>query len=63
MPTSLPVDPVRAEYLSRHDALKDFPSGIVFSKIDMVVNTVPLARVVPQLEATGQDPNQSEIFD
>jgi hypothetical protein len=62
-PVSYRMDPVRAEHLSRHDALKDFPSGIVFSKIDMVVNTVPLDRIVPELEEIGQDPNQSEIFD
>ena len=62
-PVSYRMDPVRAEYLSRHDALKDFPSGIVFSKIDMVVNAVPLDRIVPRLEEIGQDPNPSEIFD
>jgi len=57
------MDPVRSEYLSRHDALKDFPSGIVFSKIDMVVNTTPLERIVPDLEKIAEDPNQAEIFD
>ena len=62
-PVSYRMDPVRAEYLSRHDALKDFPSGIVFSKIDMVVNTVPLESIVPRLDRIGQDPNQSEIID
>lgn len=62
-PVSYRMDPIRAEHLSRHDALKDFPSGIVFSKIDMVCNTVPLERIVPRLEEIGQDPNQSEIFD
>ena len=30
------LDDERSEYLSRHDALKDFESGIVFSRIDIV---------------------------
>ena len=57
------MDPVRSEYLSRHDALKDFPSGIIFSKIDIVCNSVPLDQTVPTLEKIAEDPNQSEIFD
>ncbi|NLX98150.1 MAG: twin-arginine translocation signal domain-containing protein [Rhodopirellula sp.] len=57
------MDPTRSEYLSRHDALKDFPSGIVFSNIDMVCNTVPLDRIVPQLDEIARDPNQAEIID
>ena len=31
-------DDVRSEYLSRHDAWKDFDSGIVFSRVDIVCN-------------------------
>jgi len=57
------MDPVRSEYLSRHDALVDFPSGIVFSNIDMVVNSTPLERIVPELEKIAEDPNQAEIID
>ena len=57
------MDPVRSEHLSRHDALKDFPSGIVFSKIDLVCNSVPLEQTVPHLDAIGEDPNQSEVLD
>ena len=57
------MDPVRSEYLSRHDALKDFPSGIVFSNIDLVCNTVPLDQILPRLDEIGKDPNQAEIID
>ncbi len=56
-------DDDRSEYLSRHDALMDFPSGIVFSKIDIVVNTVPVDKIVPTLEPLTQDPNRAEIMD
>jgi hypothetical protein len=56
-------DDDRSEYLSRHDALMDFPSGIVFSKIDIVVNLVPADRIVAALEPLTRDPNQAEIMD
>jgi len=56
-------DDDRSDYLSRHDALMDFDSGIVFSKVDIVVNNTPLERVVPTLEPLARDPNQTEIMD
>lgn len=57
------VDEIRSEYLSRHDALKDFASGIVFSHIDIVCNNTPIAQVAPTLEPLAQDPNQAEVMD
>jgi len=57
------LDDVRSEYLSRHDALMDFDSGIVFSKIDIVCNEIPIDRIVPILEPLAKDPNQAEIID
>ncbi len=57
------LDDERSEYLSRHDALKDFTSGIIFSKIDIVCNNTPLDRVVPTLEPLAADPNRAEIMD
>lgn len=57
------LDDVRSEYLSRHDALMDFDSGIIFSKIDIVCNSVPVERTVPTLESCYKDPNQAEIMD
>ena len=56
-------DEDRSEYLSRHDALMDFSSGIVFSKVDIVCNNTPLDRVVPTLEPLAEDPNRAEIMD
>lgn len=52
-----------SEYLSRHDAWKDFDSGIVFSRVDIVCNSVPLDKIVPTLEPQIQDPNTAEILD
>ncbi len=57
------LDDVRSEYLSRHDAWKDFGSGIVFSRIDIVINNTPLDRIVPTLAPLPKDPNTAEIMD
>jgi len=57
------LDDVRSEYVSRHDVVKDFDSGIIFSKTDMVCNTTPIDRIVPILESEVQDPNLAEIID
>ncbi|RJP34939.1 MAG: hypothetical protein C4527_01330 [Candidatus Omnitrophota bacterium] len=57
------LDDERSEYLSRHDALMDFESGIVFSKADIVCNNTPVEQVVPTLAAAASDPNQAEIMD
>ena len=57
------LDNVRSEYLSRHDAMKDFAGGIVFSKVDIVCNNVPLEQVASVLEPLTGDPNMAEIMD
>jgi hypothetical protein len=57
------LDDERSEYLSRHDALFDFESGITFSKIDLVCNNTPVLETVPALERLAQDPNQAEVMD
>jgi hypothetical protein len=56
-------DDTRSEYLSRHDALMDFDSGIVFSRVDIVCNNTPVDQIVPTLEPLAKDPNQAEIMD
>ncbi len=56
-------DEAVSEYLSRHDAWKDFESGIVFSRVDIVCNTVPLDHIVGTLEPLTKDPNTAEIMD
>ena len=57
------LDNDRSEYLSRHDALMDFSSGIVFSKVDIVCNNTPPDRVVPTLKPLAEDPLRGEIMD
>ena len=60
---SYQLDDHRCDYLNRNDFLLDIDSGIVFSKIDMVVNTVPLDAIVPTLEKVVADPNTAEFVD
>lgn len=57
------MDDVRSEYLSRHDALKDFQSGIVFGKVDMVCNNTKVDQIEPLLESVKKDNNRAEIMD
>ncbi len=57
------LDNARSEYLNRHDALKDFASGIIFSKVDIVCNNVPDEQIVPMLEPLTRDANTAEIMD
>jgi len=52
-----------SEYLSKHDAWVDYESGITFSKIDIVCNTVPVEKIPEVLEAAASDPNQAEVMD
>lgn len=57
------LDEERSEYLSRHDALMDFDSGIIFSKVDIICNNTPVKRIAPTLEPLANDPNCTEVMD
>lgn len=57
------LDARRSEYLTRHDALKDFATGIVYSRCDIICNNTPVEKVVPTLEPLTRDPNTAEIMD
>ncbi len=57
------LDDDRSEYLSRHDALMDFDSGIVFSRVDIVCNNTPVEEVVPVLAPLAENPDTAEIMD
>jgi hypothetical protein len=56
-------DDVHSEYLSRHNAWKDFQSGIVFSRTSIVCNSVPVNKIAATLEPLARDPNTAEIMD
>ncbi len=58
------LDDARSEYLSRHDALKDFDSGIVFTKVELACNHLrSIDDVIPTLKPLRDDPNHAEIMD
>jgi hypothetical protein len=57
------LDDERSEYLSRYDALMDFDSGILFSKVDLICNNTPVADIAPAMARLADDPNQAEIMD
>ena len=56
-------DDVVCEYCSRHNAWKDFESGIVFSWNSFCCNLVPVDRTVATLEAATNSPNTAETVD
>ena len=57
------LDDARCEYLSRHDALMDFGTGITFSRVDIVCNNTPIDNVVPTLQPLTEDTGTAEIMD
>lgn len=57
------MDDARAEWLSQHDVLKDYASGLVFSRLDLRIDSTPLDQIVPSLEPIVADPGQSELID
>jgi hypothetical protein len=57
------LDYARSEYLWHHDCLKDFESGLVFSRCDIVCNNTPVDRIAPTLDPLLDDPNHREIMD
>ena len=56
-------DDLRSEYVWNHEVWKDFDSGIVFSRGDIVCNNTPVEKVVPTLEPLTKNPNLAEIMD
>lgn len=57
------LDSARSDYLRRHDALKDFATGIVYSAADIVCNNCPVEKTAPTLEAAVRNPDTAEILE
>jgi hypothetical protein len=57
------LDDQHSAYLCCHDAWKDFPSGIIFSRADICCNAVALGEIAATLDAATKDPNTAEIMD
>ena len=57
----LPLE--RWRYLMGRDYWKDTREDLIFIRHDIVVNTVPLEKIVPHLERVAADPRQSEVLE
>ena len=57
------IDQERSAWLSRHELLKDYESGLYFSKIDLCCNLTPNSKVIPALGAANANPATSEVMD
>ena len=56
-------DDIRSEYIAQRGLLKDFDSGIVFSRVDIVVNDMAIEEIEPLLEKRAGDTNHTGIID
>jgi hypothetical protein len=50
------LDDERSEWMTRNEALKDFKTGIVFSKVDLICNSTSVEKIIPQLDQLAADP-------
>ena len=57
------LDQERSDYVFHHDALFDCRTDIVYSRVDIVCNNVPVADTVPTLEPLMRNPDTAEIMD
>jgi len=51
------------EHLNTHDAWFNFQNGLLFSKIDLCCNRVPLKDTLPTLQRAYDDPHTREVMD
>ena len=56
------IDGTRSDYISQHDMLKDFDSGIIFTNDDIVCNSVPVDQIAETLVPLTENPNRAEIM-
>ena len=57
------LDSERSEWLYNNEAIKDFESGIVFSRVDIVCNNCAVEQIEPTLAPLHANPRQAEIMD
>ncbi len=57
------LDLERVKYASRRDYWKDTETDLIFVRHDIVMNTAPLAKIVPHMERLAADPHQSEVLE
>ncbi len=50
------------DYVLNHEAWKEFNSGIIFIKTDIIINNVPLKKIVPSLQKVWDSPAEREVL-
>jgi len=56
------IDDRRSEYLSKHDLLMDFDSGIIFFRDAIVCNSTTLDQIAPTLDPLAVGPDRRETI-
>ena len=56
------LDNERSRYLSKHKAVKDFKSGIVFCILDLLFNVIDIDKVLQQLESVMNNPKKRGVL-
>jgi hypothetical protein len=57
------LDSERTRYLSGRDYWKDTETGVIFVRHDIVINTIPLEKIVAHLDSVAADPHQAEVME
>lgn len=57
------LDAPRVKHLMGRDYWKDTKEDVLFVRHDIVINTLPLDKIVPHLEKVAADPHQSELME
>jgi hypothetical protein len=57
------LDAARVKHLMGRDYWKDPKEDVIFTKNDIVINSLPLDKIVPHLEKVVVDPHQSELME
>jgi len=57
------LDDQRSAYIAENEALMDFDTGIVFSRVDIVCNNTPVEEVTPLLGQLAGRPETAEFMD
>jgi len=56
------LDDERCAYIWNNEALKDFATGIIFSRVDLICNNTPVDKINSVLESLRNNPAQAEVM-
>jgi len=56
------LDDERSSYIFHNEALKDFATGIIFSRVDLICERTPISQISSVLESLRNNPSQAEVM-